>query len=79
MKTIEYLIAQGADLNVVDRYGDSPLENAIASNQSEASKLLAARGARRIRGTDEQRDKASSGIVRESIEESDRRRRERDR
>jgi hypothetical protein len=79
VKTIEYLIAQGADLNVVDRYGDSPLENAIASNQSEASKLLAARGARRIRGTDEQRDKASSGIVRESIEESDRRRRERDR
>jgi hypothetical protein len=61
---LEYLISQGADVNVLDRYGDSPLEKALAEGAGQAAALLESRGAHRIRGSDEQRAKASEEIVR---------------
>lgn len=65
---LKYLMSQGANLNALDRYGDSPLEIAAASGQNEAVKFLQAQGAKRIRGDDAQREKASRDIVREDIE-----------
>lgn len=53
--------------SAVNRYGDSPLADAESSGQGEAAALLRARGAQLIRGTDEQRERASHEIVGEQL------------
>lgn len=67
----EYLLAQGADVNAVTKYGDSPLEVAFSLNQSAMATLLAERGGKRIRGSEEQRKKAVEEITRELMQEQE--------
>ena len=55
-KTIRYLVSKGANVNAIDRAGDSPLELAVSNHQDSASKLLADLGARKIRGDAAQRE-----------------------
>lgn len=69
---IAFLIKQGADVNAVSLWGNSPLEDAISMDRTDAAKYLEAHGAIRIRGTEEQRNKAAETIVREDIERLDR-------
>jgi ankyrin repeat protein len=70
----EFLLAKGADVNAINKYGDSPLENAFSMKHDATAKFIAVKGGKRIRGTEEQRQKASTEIVREQMEEMDRRR-----
>lgn len=70
----EFLLARGADVNAINRYGNSPLEGALSMKHDATAKFIAAKGGQRIRGTEEQRQKASDEIVREQMEEMDRRR-----
>jgi hypothetical protein len=69
VKMIDYLISKGADINAVDRYGDSPLEEAISMQREEAVKFLIQHGAQRIRGTEAQHDRVAEEIVHKDIEE----------
>jgi ankyrin repeat protein len=46
VKVIEYLVSRGADVNAVDRFGDSPLEVAITGKHNEAAQVLADHGGR---------------------------------
>jgi hypothetical protein len=68
----EVLVVKGADVNALNRYGDSPLENAESEHKGEVARFLSARGGKRIRGTPEQHQKATSDIVREQMEETER-------
>jgi Ankyrin repeats (3 copies) len=72
VQVLEFLVGRGAAIDALDRYGDSPLEVALSNEAAEAARFLEARGAHRIRGSDVQREKAASEIVREDIEEMDR-------
>jgi Ankyrin repeats (3 copies) len=67
----EYLVAKSADVNAINRYGDSPLENALSEGRTDVARFLESRGAQRIRGSAELRDRATSEIVREQIERMD--------
>ncbi len=67
-KVIDFLISKGANVNAIDRWGDSPLEIAISEKHNEAAKLLTDNGAQRIRGDEQTRQKAAEDIVREDIE-----------
>lgn len=68
---IAFLLKQGADVNAVSLWGNSPLEEAISMGRADAAKYLEVHGAIRIRGTEEQRNKAAETIVREDIERLD--------
>ncbi len=72
IEVIDYLIEKNAPLDALDRSGDSPLEEALANGATEAAKILESKGAHRIRGTEEQRQKAIADEVREDIERMDR-------
>jgi len=65
---LRYLISKGADINALDREGDSPLELAVSSGHSEAAGILQGHGAKRVRGSDEQRQKAINDEVEEDIQ-----------
>ncbi len=67
IKTIRYLVSKGANVNAIDRAGDSPFELAVSNHQDSASKLLADLGARKIRGDAAQREKAIHDEVRDDI------------
>lgn len=45
MKLFTWLVQCGADINATDRWGGTPLEDAIKQNQVEAAKLLMRMGA----------------------------------
>jgi ankyrin repeat protein len=68
VQTLRYLISQGANINALDRNGDSPLELAVSGGHDEASKFLTEHGAKRIRGDEVQRQKAIHDKVHEDIE-----------
>jgi hypothetical protein len=70
---IRFLASSGANINAVDRSGDSPLELAIANDQEAAASVLAALGAKRIQGDQAQRDKAIRDQVQEDIDSLQRR------
>jgi ankyrin repeat protein len=70
---LRYLASMGANLNALDRHGDSPLELAASRGNEEAVKFLTERGAKRIQGDESQRYKASEEKVREDIEETNHR------
>src|SRR5262245_54639748 len=72
LEVLEFLISKGARIDAINRYGDSPLEE--ASGSPEAARFLESRGAHRIRGTEAQRQRAVEEIVREDIEREDQRR-----
>jgi Ankyrin repeats (many copies) len=74
---IRYLVSAGADLNALDRSGDSPLELAASRGQVESAKWLASRGAKRIRGDEAQHQKAIHDEVADDIDEMNRARRQR--
>jgi hypothetical protein len=61
---IRFLIAAGADVNAVDRMGDSPLR---VSNSPEGTRLLQSHGATIITGNKEQRTKAINEMWKESF------------
>jgi hypothetical protein len=69
VKILEYLVAHDADVNALDLYGDSPLELALSNGHTDAAQFLSARGAKRMRGGESQRSKATEAIVRREIEE----------
>jgi ankyrin repeat protein len=64
---VRYLISKGANVNAVDRFGDSPLELAVSNNQDATANLLVELGAKRIKGTEAQREKAIDDQVQEQI------------
>ena len=66
---VTYLIGQGAALNATNLYGDSPLERASANHQTAAMQVLSAHGAQDLKGTAEQRDRATKEVVRRDIEQ----------
>jgi len=70
---ISFLISKGANVNAIDRYGDSPFEIAISGKHNEATKLLADKGEQRVRGDEQTRQKATEDIVREDIENMEKR------
>jgi hypothetical protein len=67
-RIVRYLTSKGADVNAVDRAGDSPLELAISNHQDAAMKLLIELGAKKIQGSEEQKQKAIHDKVQEDIE-----------
>ena len=71
LPTLRYLVSRGANINALNRSGDSPAERAASANRADALKFLTEIGAKRIRGTDEQRKKASYDKVREDMERAD--------
>jgi hypothetical protein len=68
VRMLRYLLSKGADLNVVNRSGDSPLELAISNHQNAAVKFMFDLGAQRIRGDERQRQKAVEDQVQEEID-----------
>ena len=70
-RIVEYLLARGAAVNALDPDGDSPLEDAVTSHSDEAARILEAHGARRIRGTQQQRDSVSAAQVKRDIDKMD--------
>lgn len=66
------LIEMGANVNSINAYGDSPLQDAISSRHDKIVALLEKHGAILVRGTAEQRDLATQEFVRKQIEELDR-------
>ena len=66
---VSYLIAQGADINAVNAYGDSPVAWAADSHQTVAEQMLKAHGGKCLRGDAEQRERASHAFVKREIEE----------
>ena len=68
LSILRYLISKGANIDALDRSGDGPLEVAASANRTEAVKFLTESGAKRIRGDEAQREKASHDMVREEIE-----------
>jgi hypothetical protein len=55
MAVIEYLLSMGADVNALNAYGDSPVQDAISMNHPDAVAVLEARGGKNIRGPDAER------------------------
>lgn len=70
---IEYLIAQGADVNAIGAYGDSPLGYAQDARDNSAAirELLTAHGAKLVVGSTEQRKRVIDEQVRHDMEKWD--------
>jgi hypothetical protein len=68
----EFLVSRGANVNAINRYGDSPLENAESANSRDVAQFLMSHGGEKFRGSEEQRAKVISEIVRQDIKEMDR-------
>ncbi len=71
-RILSYLLSQGADINAVDRYGDSPLELATSRDHQKAVQFLTMRGAKAIKGDEAQRKKAIHDQVLDDIREMNR-------
>jgi len=71
-RILGFLVSKGGNINAVDRYGDSPLELAASRGNDKAAAFLTEQGAKRIRGDNEQRQKAVHDKVQEDIEQLDR-------
>ena len=65
-QAIRCLISAGADVNALDRFGDSPLELAESHGNEAAAQLLRQFGAKRIRGDEASRSRALEDQLRES-------------
>jgi Ankyrin repeats (many copies) len=71
-RTLHYLASKGANINALDRFGDSPLELAASRGNQKAVEFLVERGAKRIRGDEAQRQKAIHDIVQDDIRQLNR-------
>jgi len=71
-QTLRYLASKGANINALDRFGDSPLELAASRGNQKAAEFLIERGAKRIRGDEAQRQKAIHDIVQDDIRQLNR-------
>jgi hypothetical protein len=69
VQTISFLVSRGANIDALDRSGDSPLELAAGRGQKAAAEFLAAHGAKRIHGDEEQHRQAIEDRVRDDINE----------
>jgi hypothetical protein len=69
VQTISFLVSKGANINALDRSGDSPLELAAEGGHKDAAEFLAAHGARRIHGDEAQHHQAIQDRVRDDINE----------
>jgi len=71
LDTMRYLLKKGADVNAINTFGDSPMENAghALEHSAEALALLAAHGGKRVRGSDEQRKSALERQMQENIQQ----------
>lgn len=70
LETMEFLLANGADVNAINPYGDTPMENArqAQSHPAEAQGLLAKHGGVLVRGTNEHRQSVIARQVRDGVE-----------
>lgn len=64
---IDLLLTQGSPINAIDRFGDSPLQSALGNSSTEAAERLQSRGAQRIQGTAEQRERVIAENVAQNI------------
>ena len=73
LEVIEFLLEHGADVNATNPSGDSPLANAMEARQRprETQALLMRHGAKVVRGSDAQRDRALEERFRKSMKEFD--------
>lgn len=73
LDVINFLISQGANVNAVNAYGDTPLANAMEArvHASETQSLLSKFGGKLVRGSEEQRNRVIDEQVRKDIEEMD--------
>ena len=67
-KLLRYLVSKGANINALDRDGDSPLSLAESRGNKAAAEYLIGIGAKRIEGSQAQHEKAIEDEVRESRE-----------
>jgi Ankyrin repeats (3 copies) len=72
LRTIEFLVLTGADVDALDRSGDSPAELAASRGHQECATFLQEHGGKRIRGDEAQHQKAIKDQVRDDIEEMNR-------
>jgi hypothetical protein len=72
LRIIQFLVASGADVNALDRAGDSPIEFAASRGHMECASFLQEHGGKRIRGDEAQHQKAIEDKVRDDIEEMNR-------
>jgi len=72
LRTIQFLVSSGADVNALDRAGDSPTELAASRGDQECASFLEQHGGKRIRGDEAQHQKAIHDKVRDDIEEMNR-------
>lgn len=72
LRTIQFLVSSGADVNVLDRAGDSPAELAASRGHQDCASFLEEHGGKRIRGDEAQHQKAIHDKVRDDIEEMNR-------
>jgi hypothetical protein len=69
LEMVRFLIDKGANVNVIDLYGDSPLHAAREAHQGPVADLLTAKGAKDLAGDAAQRQRASQQIVERDIEQ----------
>lgn len=72
LRLVQFLVSKGANVNALDRSGDSPLELAASRGNNECARFLQDHGGKRIRGDEAQHAKASHDKVQEDIEEMER-------
>jgi hypothetical protein len=75
LRLVQYLVSKGANVNALDRSGDSPAELAASRGNQQCLKYLEDHGAKRIRGNETQHQKAIEDKVRDDIEDMNRSRR----
>ena len=72
LRTIQFLVSSGADVNALDRAGDSPAEVAASRGHQECAAFLQEHGGKRISGDEAQHQKAIHDKVHDDIEEMNR-------
>ena len=71
LRTLRFLVANGADVNSIDRAGDSPAELAATRGHQDCVAFLQEHGGKRIRGDEAQHQKAIHDEVQDDIKEMD--------
>jgi hypothetical protein len=72
LRTIQLLVSMGANVNALDRAGDSPTELAASQRHNDCVAFLEEHGGKRIRGDEAQHQKAIHDEVADDIDEMNR-------
>lgn len=72
VRTLRFLVSDGADVNALDRAGDSPAELAASRGHQDCVAFLQEHGGKQIRGDEAQHQKAIDDEVQDDIKEMDR-------